>query len=1402
MLALGVLFGTLLALVAQSNISAATPATDVNQVSGQKVIAPTGVLDANQEGVTLWHDYGAFALYKVTDAALATLPASARQQVTVATDMDRILLDAYPFDTQRDTLVVPDGLGYTDLSGSALQLVQFVGPIKQEWLSELKAVGVVPVHYIANNGYLVWTDAHGRDELAKMASQKEFLQFSTPYHPFFKFGPTLRNMTQQGDELVTVTVQMYRHDGREATEAVLKDLFVEQLSAWEPVLDYQNAIATVRVSDLATIAQQTDVYWVGERLERERMDEIQGQILAGNFNGDQSGPSGTGYLPWLSSYGFSTNPADYPIVDITDDGVGNGTVNSGDYTLHEMGDLGNPTRLNYVGNCTSEASGEGPDGHGHINTNIVGGYDPNEGAGFPFEDPNGYLRGMGINPFTRLASTRIFDSVGFDLSSCGGTDTGLIKSSQDNGAHISTNSWGCGGCAGSYDDSSQAFDVGVRDADLTEPGNQELMFIFAAGNSGSGAGTVGTPGNGKNMLTVGASENQRPTDEDGDWTDGCGIGPTGADNAMDVIGFSSRGPAPGGRVKPEVIAPGTHIQGTASTNASYNGSGVCDQFRPSGQTTFAASSGTSHSTPAVAGVSSLVYYWLQNNQAVEGAGGGYEPSPAVLKAYVMNHPTYLTGVSANDTLPSNNQGYGMPNMGVMFDDTPKYILDQSVLFDNSGETWTWNGAVADPSKPVRIMMVYTDQAGAIGTSPQVNDLNLSAMFGVDTYLGNEFSGEWSVTGGTADTLNNYEGIFLPAGTSGAIEITITAFNIAGDGVPNVGDGTDQDFALVCYNCAQNADFSLAVSPGSQDVCTPDDAVYGVDVGSILGYSASVSLSASGNPAGTTATFGTPSGAIPYTTTLTIGNTGAASFGSYDISVTGMGPTSTYTSTVGLDVYTAVPTAPALTSPADGAGDIPLRPTFVWGSADQSQGYFLEVATDMGFGNVVYSTTVNGTSYTMSGYNLDPDTDYYWRVSATNICGDGAYSATYSFTTVLLFCSYPALPIVDNTTVSDSLIVNQAGTLSDLNVYMQADHTFVGDMVVTLTNEATNTTVELIPASFSCSAEDVDATFDDESSNPLSCGSNPAIGGDVQPAGSLADFDFNSLAGTWRIDVSDTAGSDQGTLNEWCLQPSFTTAVGTVIGTVTDANTNAPVTGADLIFDDGSLTYQAMTDGNGDYVRPLPTGTFTITAMADDYDTLSIDGITVSDGLTTTVDFALGAGELASSATGFDVTVNLGDSTTANWNLENTGTSTVTLEINTQADGFAPALNTVLAGEDFLIVNDGGFNTSQSEAMSTAVGNLGYTSAIVNSADFAATDVADLLQYQAVLYAGVVSSGGEQDKAIEYMDAGGSFLVADNDLGWAVNGSTFYDTYLQATYVSDSGSRGALSGVDIMSGIDP
>ena len=71
-----------------------------------------------------------------------------------------------------------------------------------------------------------------------------------------------------------------------------------------------------------------------------------------------------------------------------------------------------------------------------------------------------------------------------------------------------------------------------------------------------------------------------------------------------------------------------------------------------------------------------------------------------------------------------------------------------------------------------------------------------------TFKGNVFAAGVSAPGGTADPRNNLESVYLPDGTSGAFSVAVTAANIAGDGVPNSGDGTDQDFALVVSNAVE------------------------------------------------------------------------------------------------------------------------------------------------------------------------------------------------------------------------------------------------------------------------------------------------------------------------------------------------------------------------------------------------------------------------------------------------------------------------------------------------------------------------------------------------------------------------------------------------------------------------
>src|SRR5205085_1381372 len=178
---------------------------------------------------------------------------------------------------------------------------------------------------------------------------------------------------------------------------------------------------------------------------------------------------------------------------------------------------------------------------------------------------------------------------------------------------------------------------------------------------------------------------------------------------------------------------------------------------------------------------------------------GHPPSPAMVKAYLTNAATYMTGTRANDTLPSQNQGFGLLNLGRVLDQAPRLLVDQDQVLGATGQVYTLKGRVVDPSKPLRITLAWTDAPGSPAANPVVNNLDLQVDAGGKTYLGNHFSGPFSTEGGSADTLNNLEAVYAPVGTSGEFEVRVVAANIAGDGVPGNSDSTDQDFALVIYN---------------------------------------------------------------------------------------------------------------------------------------------------------------------------------------------------------------------------------------------------------------------------------------------------------------------------------------------------------------------------------------------------------------------------------------------------------------------------------------------------------------------------------------------------------------------------------------------------------------------------
>src|SRR5262245_2807749 len=361
----------------------------------------------------------------------------------------------------------------------------------------------------------------------------------------------------------------------------------------------------------------------------------------------------------------------------------------------------------------------------------------------------------------------------------------MVDSMYGAGARVSSNSWGTD--VNFYTTTSQSYDVMVRDAQAAVAGNQELVIAFATGNKGLN-GHVAAPANAKNVISVGASENVRPTG-----TDGCNITPAGADDAMSVIPFSGGGAVLDGRTKPDVVAPGTHIQGARSQDPNFFGGGVCGpKDFPAGQTLYTWSSGTSHSVPAVAAAAALIRQYNQQTR-------GRIPSPAMTKALLVNSTNYMTGDFANDNLPSNSQGWGLVNLGRALDSTPRGLVDQEQLLTSTGQVYTISGTVSDATKPFRVTLAWTDAPGTATANPTVNDLDLVVEIGGKSFKGNFMNGQVSFEGGSGDKLNNVESVWLPEGASGSFLIKVTAANIAGNGVPNNATLTDQDFALVIYN---------------------------------------------------------------------------------------------------------------------------------------------------------------------------------------------------------------------------------------------------------------------------------------------------------------------------------------------------------------------------------------------------------------------------------------------------------------------------------------------------------------------------------------------------------------------------------------------------------------------------
>ncbi len=901
--------------------------------------------------------YGSFQVLEMS-AADAQKLIERVPNASIMSDAGRIRFNQVDFDPLQDPARIGNGAFPMTASGEGLHLVQFDAPIKQAWRDELEKRGLRVLQYYPGETYLVW----GRMDTVVETISVPHVRWQGGFLADYKVNPDLHG---RSGRITNVDVHFYNNGDVAGVIGALEKLGATVLThaPAQPDKAFFDAwieIDADKLADIARLPQVLALAYASPTIRYE--DELAAQTVAGNYNG--AGQPQLGYAPWLTGFGFNGSGVTWAVVDT---GV----------------DLGHPDLsprivggFSYPGCAAANGDDEAGGGHGTHVAGIIAGMAIGDGAGATVDedDANGFRYGQGIATGASIYAV----CTGSAWPPAGGWQS-LSKTALAGNAIGMNSSWTTGeGTAHGYQASERTFDTMIRDGDFDAAGNQPFIISFSAGNSGPAASTLTAPKEAKNPVTTASSLNFRAGSIDG------------------LSSFSSRGPGVDGRVLPTIAAPGD----TVASTKRRAGASQCGTSIAGTGNYYANCSGTSMAAPQVSGMVSVLAQWWRSNHA------GATFSPAMAKALLVNGAVDM----ATADVPNNNEGWGRIHLPrATGGAVPRHMVDQTVVLDNVGDTHVISAGIADPTKPTRITLAYTDAPGAVGSNPAlVNNLDIEVVNGANTYKGNVLAAGVSTTGGTADAKNNLENVFLPAGASGSIIVTVRATALPGDGIPGVGDATDQDFALICDNCALTPNYSLAATTASREVCAPAAATYPITVGSVLGYTNPVNLVTSNVPAGATANV-TPSAVTPPgsgTATLTPGSLAA---GSYSFNVDANSASGAQTVLLGLELSTTIPATPALTTPADNAIGVSAAPALTWSASAQTKNYVVEVATDAAFGSIVFTQTVpGGTSSTTVAPALSTNTRYYWRVRSGNICGTSSNSPVFTFKTA------PALGDCDDT----------------------------------------------------------------------------------------------------------------------------------------------------------------------------------------------------------------------------------------------------------------------------------------------------------------------------------------------------------------------------------------------------
>ena len=754
-------------------------------------IGAPGLASVAATGVRVVEQYeGTFALLRVTPSQAARL----RWLGVPLTEMpDRTVLDfseaGIRFDTSRGEPALPAAMRST---APRTFVVQFIGPIKAEWMTEIERLGANPQLYTPNHAYVVRMDGSVADEVRALP----FVSFLGAYHPAYKIPTVLAGA--RGPTLVTII----------AFDGVSEFRLARRVSALGGAVLWTSSIpptveAVVDGARIGDVARLEDVAVVYKDDLKQTLDRQAGIVhgfgrawyretsgLPTTLTGVSNGPDGI----------RGTADDVYEIVGIQDTGLDEGNANAGANDFFQ-GPFGSAALNDRVIRFTDQTGCSVPDGarggrvaHGSHVAGIVAsnGYswekyliDDRGEAGVSLTDFKWDRSEAGAAPEAKIS----FDGVNGCAGGVNPNPNNWLQEYVD-GARTMVNSWG-GGIT-NYNGNAQTVDDQMDDSD--GDGSNDRMIEFSAGNAGPDYGTQSGDAQAKNGLSIGASQNFRPDQFE-------------ADNPDLVASFSSKGgPLQGqGRIKPDLVAIGTAVvslfargewESVGSTPqpdyimAVDKYSSVTLSPGSDGIPDYRYLQGTSMAGPMAAGLYMLAREYLRE------AKGIANPNSQLVKALLING-----AVRMDPDLypyPGWDQGWGridLPNS--VFPDPPKTIQFEENSLTTTGQTWNPTGInlnVVSAKVPLKITLVWIDPP-AIGGG-LVRDLNLKVTSpGGSVYCGNNYdltgwsrsfggpncgagNTTWDGDGNGWDQVNNVEQVEVQAPAAGAWAVQVIGFNVA------------------------------------------------------------------------------------------------------------------------------------------------------------------------------------------------------------------------------------------------------------------------------------------------------------------------------------------------------------------------------------------------------------------------------------------------------------------------------------------------------------------------------------------------------------------------------------------------------------------------------------------------